>query len=127
MSGNCTATALYVATELTCWETDQPQAWARDVGIDGTCYRRLDASFYAWLRSQVARAQRRRDDGRLAGDAFETIRLRFNAVHAWALAHIGEAALLAAVGRAVTGYQPPTHDDLETVRLGITDGPRRSR
>jgi hypothetical protein len=131
MTGNRSetdATALYVATDLTCWETDAPRMWAADVGIDGTCFRRLDPEFYAWLRQQVARAQRAFDLGRLAHEAFEQIRCRFNEVHAWAMAHLGEAVLLAAVNAPARPYQPPTMEDLETVRLGITDpGPRRRR
>lgn len=131
MTGNLTATnatALYVATDLTCWEADAPWMWAPDVAVDGTCYRRLDPEFYAWLRQQVARAQRARDLGRLADEAYEQIRSRFNEVHAWALIHLGEAALLEAVDASGRRYQPPRMEDLEIVRLGLTDpGPRRRR
>ena len=39
--------ALYVATDLESWETEKPQAWARDVTISGTVFRRLDADYFA--------------------------------------------------------------------------------
>ena len=39
--------ALFAATNLAFWETDKPHYYARDVGIDGTCFRRLDPEYYA--------------------------------------------------------------------------------
>ncbi len=40
-------TALYAATNLESWETDEPNHLARDVGIAGSCFRRLDPDYYA--------------------------------------------------------------------------------
>lgn len=52
--------ALYVATDLRCWEGECPAddefSW-EDVWRDGTTYRRLDPFYLAWIRSRVDRAR----------------------------------------------------------------------
>lgn len=48
--------ALFAVTNLTFWETDKPRYYARDVGIDGACFRRLDPEYYAWLRHKMTLA-----------------------------------------------------------------------
>ena len=112
--GTCSSgdLALWVGTDLDRFESEPPHVFADDVVISGVCYRRLDAPYYAWLRSRVAAAKRARDAGRLPAASFETVRERFNAVHAWAVAHLGEDALVAAV-RAFDPrtYEPPSIDD----------------
>lgn len=104
--------ALYVATDLDRFETSEPQVLAPDVTISGRCYRRLDPPYYAWLRSRVVAAKRALDAGRLATAAFEALRAGFNAIHTWAVKHLGEAALVAAA-RAFNPkvYVPPRADD----------------
>jgi hypothetical protein len=101
-------TALYAATNLESWETDKPHHFARDVGIDGTCFRRLDPDYYAWLRHKMDAAKKAMGSGRLPSQAFETLRCRFNVVHAWAMDCFGEEPLLSAV-RALNPrtYSPP--------------------
>ena len=59
---------LYVATTLDCWKTDQPDSYARDVGIYGTCYRRLDPEYFAWLGTRMALAQRAAKAGKMTGE-----------------------------------------------------------
>lgn len=90
-------TALYAATNLDSWETDKPRYFARDVGMDGICYRRLDPEYYAWLRHKMALAKKALEAGRLDSAAFDGLRTRFNDIHAWAVARFGENELLAAV------------------------------
>lgn len=102
-------TALYAATNLDSWETDKPRHFARDVGINGVCYRRLDPEYYAWLRHKMAMAKKALESGRLDPAAFDGLRTRFNDIHAWAVARFGEDDLLAAV-RSLDPktYPPPT-------------------
>jgi len=101
-------TALYAATNLESWETDKPHHFARDVGIDGTCFRRLDPDYYAWLRHKMDAAKKAMGSGRLPSQAFETLRCRFNGIHAWAMECFGEEPLRSAV-RALNPrtYSPP--------------------
>ena len=101
-------TVLYAATNLESWETDKPHHFARDVGIDGTCFRRLDPDYYAWLRHKMDAAKKAMGSGRLSSQAFETLRCRFNGIHAWAMECFGEEPLLSAV-RALNPrtYSPP--------------------
>ena len=67
-------TALYAATNLDSWETDKPRHFARDVGIDGVYYRRLDPEYYAWLRHKMALAKKALETGRLGPAAFDGLR-----------------------------------------------------
>ncbi len=98
---------LYVATDLDSWETDSPEP-----DLDAICervgYRRLDPPYYAWLRSRMVDARRAHDRAQVADAAYELLRCRFNAVHEWAVTHLGEARLAEAVRESVVGtYRPP--------------------
>src|SRR5882724_3352623 len=90
------ARALFVATDLERFETSDPDVYAADVAVSGRCYRRLDPPYYAWLRRSMALAKKALDAGRLAAAVFETLRAKFNEIHAWAVARFGEAVLVAA-------------------------------
>lgn len=103
---------LFVSTALDAWSTDQGAAFARDVQIDDTAYRRLDPEYYAWLRSRMLVAQKASSAGHLDAAAFDDLRIRFNAVHDWAVQHFGEEQLRAAVRAIrVSEYKPPVAED----------------
>jgi len=107
-----TPTCLFVATSLVTWTTANPQWFARDFQIDDTVYRRLDPEYYAWLRSRMVVAKRAASAGQFPPSAFEDLRLRFNAVHEWAVENFGEAPLLAVLREFRSGdYDPPVADD----------------
>lgn len=89
--------ALYVATNLESWETHEPHHHARDVGIAGTCFRQLDPDYYAWLRHKMNLVRKAAGSGSLQAQAFDALRTKFNVVHVWAMEHLGEEALRAAV------------------------------
>ncbi len=102
-------TALYASTNLTFFETKRPQDYGRDyVGVFGTCFRRLDPDYYAWLRHKMDLARKATQSGRSAAPAFDKLRARFNAVHAWAIDHLGEKVLRSAVQSFnLKTYVPP--------------------
>ena len=110
---------LFVSTALEYWSTDQGIAFARDVQIDDTAYRRLDPEYYAWLRSRMARAKKAVAAVQLDAAAFEDLRIRFNAIHKWAVEHFGEDLLLEAVRtlRAGEYLSPVAEDDKPRVPL----------
>ena len=100
--------ALFVSTSLAFWTTERGHAFARDVQIDDTAYRRLDPEYFAWLRSRMLAARAAVDSGRVKADAFEELRRSFYTVQSWALDKFGEEALRAALGRIdIAGYRPP--------------------
>ncbi len=101
--------ALYVSTNLTFFETNRQQDYGRDyVGVFGTCFRRLDPDYYAWLRHKMHLAKKATQSGRSAAPAFDKLRARFNAVHAWAIDHLGEKVLRSAVQSLnLKTYVPP--------------------
>ena len=105
-------TALYASTNLTFFETSQPHDYGRDfVGVFGTCFRRLDPDYYAWLRHRMDLAKKRVGSGRLSAQAFDMLRTRFNEIHAWAIEHLGDEALRAAVQSLdPKTYAPPRID-----------------
>jgi hypothetical protein len=99
---------LFVSTALDTWTTDEPERFARDFQINDTCYRRIDPEYYAWLRSRMLLAKSAASASQISLDAFDNLRHRFNAVHAWAVNRFGEPALIAAVrGLDVRQYIPP--------------------
>lgn len=104
--------SLFLATSLHVWFTGEPDRFARDFQIDDTVYRRLDPEYYAWLRSRMVLAKKAATTGQLDGAAFEDLRVRFNAVHEWAVEHFGEDKLLAVVrGFRAGDYKPPVAED----------------
>lgn len=103
---------LFVSTSLVTWTTASPEQFARDFQINDTVYRRLDPEYYAWLRSRMVLAKKAATAGQLDAAAFEELRLRFNAVHEWAVEHFGETRLLEAVRTIrVAEYNPPVAED----------------
>jgi len=99
---------LFVSTALDTWITEQAEAFARDVQINDTAYRRLDPEYYAWLRSRMMLAKTAASAGQIGIDAFDELRHRFNIIHQWALDRFGEEALIvAARGFGHREYHPP--------------------
>jgi hypothetical protein len=102
----------FVSSTLATWKTANPERFVRDFQINDTIYRRLDPEYYAWLRSRMVLAKKAAKAGHLDGAAFEDMRIRFNAVHDWAVEHFGEEQLLTAVRTLRAGeYSPPVVDD----------------
>ncbi|MHB9038900.1 MAG: hypothetical protein ACYC64_19855 [Armatimonadota bacterium] len=98
---------LMVATNLDSWEADDPR-FGHEVMLD-VCYRQLDAPYYAWLRHRTENARRAHEAGALDDAAFDGLRERFNAIHSWAVQHIGEEALRHAIRTAdVKSYVQPS-------------------
>src|ERR1035437_6832406 len=103
---------LFVDPSLAAWTTANPEQFARDFQINVTVYRRLDPEYYIWLRSRMVVAKRAATTGHLDAAAFEDLRVRFNAVHAWAVEHFSEAQLLAAVRTFRScDYKPPLPEE----------------
>ena len=108
---------LFVSTSLATWTTANPEQFARDFQINDTVYRRIDPEYYAWLRSRMAVAKKAATAGHLPPDAFEDLRVRFNAVHEWAVKYFGEAQLLAAVRTfSSCEYKPPLPEEFDRTK-----------
>jgi hypothetical protein len=103
---------LFVSTSLATWTTANPEQFARDFQINETVYRRLDPEYYVWLRSRMVIAKKAATAGQFPPASFEDLRVRFNAVHEWAVEHFGEAQLVAAARAIRPGdYKPPVPED----------------
>ena len=102
----------FVSSTLATWTTPHPEWFARDFQINDTVYRRLDPEYYAWLRSRMVLAKKAAAAGQLDAAAFEDLRVRFNAIHEWALQRFGEDHLLEAVRTLrAADYKPPVAED----------------
>ncbi len=111
---------LWVATDLDSFE-DTDSRLGQEVDIDQV-YRMLDAPYYAWLRSRMEVARKAHASGSLDDDAFETLRERFNTVHSWAVAHIGEDALRRAVKSTnAKSYVAPSEETYAAYRIAQDD------
>jgi hypothetical protein len=111
LAGCGSRVSLFVSSTLSTWSTETPERFARDFQINDTVYRRLDPEYYAWLRSRMVIAKKAAAAGQIDGTAFEELRVRFNAVHEWAVGHLGEDRLLEAVGALHADYSPPLPED----------------
>ena len=108
---------LFVSTSFATWTTANPEQFARDFQINDTVYRRLDPEYYIWLRSRMVAAKRAATTGHLDAAAFEALRVRFNAVHAWAVEHFEEVQLLAAVRTFRScEYKPPLPEEFDRTK-----------
>ncbi|MCL5103111.1 MAG: hypothetical protein M1133_03205 [Armatimonadetes bacterium] len=106
---------LMVATDLDSWEADDPR-FGYEIGGEPV-YRMLDASYYAWLRHRMENARKAHESGSLDDAAFNTLRERFNAIHTWAVARIGEDALRTAIRTTnVKSYIPPSEQTFAAYR-----------
>jgi len=103
--------ALYVSMNLAILRVEDPTHYARDIGIYGTAYRRLDPEYYAWLRHKMEKARMATDSGRLDRSAFAKLVDQFNGVHDWAVEHFGDGELEQAARSLVPKtYTPPSMD-----------------
>ena len=101
-------TALYVATDLDCWTTDEPHYYAHDVVDAGRCYRRLDPVYYAWLYHRMLDAGLAMKASKLNADVYARLCDRFNVIHQWAMGRSNRQAFIAAVSDFRSGgYEPP--------------------
>lgn len=120
------ASALFVSTSLQSWIASEPHAFARDVQINDTAYRRLDPEYYAWLRSRMNLARSAHSAGKLDGKSYQDLRSKFNRVHEWAMAQLGERALTGAVRDLdARDYRPPIPEPdspLGQARRPVSDG-----
>lgn len=89
-------TALFVATDLRWWGTDEPKLFAADTELDGVMYRRLDPAYYAWLWSRVQLVIAAYDARRIGRPGFDGVIARWSAIYKWAVDHWGADALSAA-------------------------------
>jgi hypothetical protein len=118
---------LFVSTALDTWFAENAAAFARDVQINDTAYRRLDPDYYAWLRSRMMLAKTAAGAGQIGLDAFDDLRHRFNAIHQWAVDRFGEQALIAAVRNLVVReYSPPVAEPEPQRRATVPVCPDRN-
>lgn len=111
MSAHIAAAIVRVASDLRHITVDGSGDQPQDMIQGDTVYRLLDAPYYAWLRRRMERAKKAHDAGKLPAATWHTLRERFNAINAWAVAHIGEKALVDAVANLdEKSYPPPRHD-----------------
>jgi len=102
--------ALFVATDLDII-TDPvitSEHKQNDIQKAGKNYRRLDPSYYAWLRHKMEKAKAAHEAGQITAEAYDRLRARFNTVHLWAVENLGADNLKVAYQEFdVTDYHPP--------------------
>lgn len=102
---------LWVATNLESFEEYDPR-FGYEVGRDPV-YRMLDAQYYAWLRHRMENVRKSHEAGGLDAESFDILRDRFNTIHNWAVAHIGEENLRRAVRTTnLKRYVPPSDETI---------------
>ena len=105
---------LYISTSLQSFEAADAEPTASDILRDEVVYRRLDPAFYAWLRQRMTVAEKAKRSGKLKAATFDQLRDRFNPIHTWAVEHLGQDALLAAIRKhEAKSYAPPSIETVE--------------
>lgn len=103
---------LWVATNLESFDEYDPR-FGYEVGRDAV-FRMLDASYYAWLRHRMENVRKSHEGGSLDDESFGILRDRFNTIHNWAVAHIGEENLRRAVRTTnLKRYVPPSDETVD--------------
>ncbi len=103
---------LWVATNLESFEEYDPR-FGYEVGRDPV-YRMLDAQYYAWLRHRMENVRKSHEARGLDTESFTVLRDRFNTIHNWAVAHIGEENLRRAVRTTnLKWYAPPSDETVD--------------
>lgn len=103
-------TSLYVSTALDSFIADDDPGTiaARDITYRGARYRRLDADYYAWLKSRFDRAARAAAAGQLDAQTYQAARDKFKIIYEWATAHFGAEEISRAARQLIgTNYDPP--------------------
>lgn len=117
---------LWVATNLESFEEYDPR-FGYEVGRDPV-YRMLDAPYYAWLRHRMANVRKSYEDGGLDSESFDVLRSRFNTIHNWAVAHIGEENLRRAVRTTnLKRYVPPSDETIAAYHRTWDDARRANQ
>jgi len=118
-------TVLYVAQDFTSWECDRPDCFASDLTLNSVPFRVLDPDYYAWLRHRMTRAKEAHLVGKMPQPLFEDMRVAFNAIHEFAMAHLPERDLLRAVERMRPKYyDPPKPFSRPGRRVEVEGAPR---
>ena len=99
--------ALYVSTSLDLWEPAQADLLARDVTLNGVCFRRLAPDYYAWLRHKLTLAEKALEAGKIAYEVFDSLLVRFNEVHMRAVDKFGRNSLATAMEALDYKRYPP--------------------
>ncbi len=112
---------LFVATNLDSFEADDVR-YGYELMVD-VCYRQLDPPYYAWLRDKMTQVKKSHDAGRMKTSLFQELRARFNAIHDWAIKHLGEEELLRAVSTLkLDTYTPPSEQTYNHYRSYLSFG-----
>jgi len=113
------ARSIYVSTSLEIWEPRQSDLLARDVTLNGVCFRGLDPEYYAWLRHKLTLAEKTVEVGKIAYETFDTLVTRFNEIHMWAVDTFGREAL-------ASGMESVDHRKYVPPGTGLSSFPRRA-
>ena len=103
--------ALYVAIDFSFWEAHDLKNLGQEIEINGRCYRRLDATYYAFLRACLHQAKKNPGHGEGSAVGFTHLMDQFGMIYSWALDWIGEQEMDKAVARMnrqeALAYQVP--------------------
>jgi DNA polymerase I-like protein with 3'-5' exonuclease and polymerase domains len=104
MLATATRPALFVATDLDCFEAVAPDRDpCPDVVREGRAYRRLDPAYFAWIWQMMATARRAAAEGVVDRAEFEGSRHAANrSVYLWAVKHLDRPSLI----RAINDFDP---------------------
>ena len=96
--------ALYVSTSLKTFETTIDEVYQPvEIIIDEVVLKRLDARYFAYLARNLEKAKKAYQDDKLPAAALAFALARFARVEKWAVEHIGEERIKAAIDERKRG------------------------
>ncbi len=99
----------YVSTDLRMVNVPVPDAKHRDLQIEDTWYRKLDAQYFVWIEGRIAIAEKSAKKNRISKKALQSLKSRFKKIEVWVDENLSPKNLKAA--RALVKYgsydEPP--------------------
>jgi len=98
----------FVSTDLRIIELARSKAKKRDIVIEGTTYRKLDAQYFLWIEDRMRLAEKAVQNGKMSEIAFQALNTRFEPIKEWITENLDVQAVATAKKLFKNyGYDPP--------------------
>jgi len=98
----------FVSTDLRIIELSRSKAKKRDIVIEGTTYRKLDAQYFLWIEDRMKLAEKAVQNGKMSEIAFQSLITRYEPIKEWINENIDDETVATAKKLSENyGFNPP--------------------